>query len=295
MKFFALVALVGYTQAIKLSGFPVVEPKCPTVIPAANMTSCPGQLHGATVSADTSGTPGIITDNGAVANIALAQGTPFPAVEPACPTLNPAANMTSCPGQLHAANVSAATAGTAGIGTDTGAVANIALAQGPNGTVHDERRFDPPATPPTPAAPAGARLAQIPANILEPGCIGGLAAAANSTTCPNNRAHVETAAATHGEAGIMTDKGAVANIALAQGPNGTVHVDGTFDPAVVAAPAAPAGPAPVPNVHPGHVLTPYVVPVALAQIQGPNGTIHMDGTFDPPATPPTPAAPAGAK
>ena len=208
MKFFALVALVGYTQAIKLSGFPVVEPKCPTVMTAGSMTYCPGQRHGMSVSGDTAGTPGIITDDGAVANIALAQGTPVPAVEPKCPTVMTAGNMTYCPGQRDPMVVSANTSGTPGISTDTGAVANIALAQGPNGTIHDERRFDPP-TPPK------AALSQIPANILEPGCIGGLAAASDSTHCSGNRSHVETAAATHGTAGIMTDSGAVANIALA--------------------------------------------------------------------------------
>ena len=79
MKFFALVALVGYTSAIRLStapstapvdhSFPVVEPRCPTVIPAANMTTCPGQKDPVNVSANTSGTAGIITDEGAVKNI----------------------------------------------------------------------------------------------------------------------------------------------------------------------------------------------------------------------------------
>ena len=47
------------------------------------------------------------------------------------------------------------------------------------------------------------------------------------------------------------------------GPNGTVHVDGTFDPA----PAAAAPPAAEPvntNIHPGTTLTPYVAPVTLA-------------------------------
>mgnify|MGYP000848791757 CR=1 FL=1 len=69
MKFFALVALVGYTSAIRLSGFPVVEPRCPTVIPAANMHHCPGQIESVNVSANTSGTAGITTDEGAIKNI----------------------------------------------------------------------------------------------------------------------------------------------------------------------------------------------------------------------------------
>ena len=64
-------------------------------------------------------------------------------------------------------------------------------------------------------AHAGIALSQIDPNILEPGCHGGLAAAASSTNCPNNRAHVETSAATHVAPGISTDAGAHAGIALA--------------------------------------------------------------------------------
>ena len=111
---------------------------------------------------------------------------------------------------------------------------------------------------------------RIEPSILEPGCHGGLAAAANSVTCPNNRDHVKTAADTHTHAGISTDAGATAGIAFNQGPNGTVHVDGTFNPpAAPAAPPAPAAPVVTggPNIHPGTTLTPYVVPVALAQIE----------------------------
>ena len=122
--------------------------------------------------------------------------------------------------------------------------------------------------------------------MLEPGCIGGLAAAANSVSCPGNLSPVEVAAATHGwPAGVSTDKDAIKNIrAQISGNTGTIHVDGTFDPApVAAAPAPPAAPPVVggPNIHPGTTLTPYVAPVA-ALAQGPNGTIHDERRFDPP-------------
>jgi hypothetical protein len=157
-------------------------------------------------------------------------------LEPGCHGgLAAAANSVTCPNNRDHVETAAATHTHAGISTDAGATAGIAFNQGPNGTVHVDGTFNPPAAPAAPPAPAApvvtggpnihpgttltpyvapVALSQIPANILEPGCIGGLAAAANSVTCPNNRAHVETAAATHGEAGIMTDKGAVANIAL---------------------------------------------------------------------------------
>jgi hypothetical protein len=89
---------------------------------------------------------------------------------------------------------------------------------------------------------------------------------------------------------------------LAQGPNGTIHVDGTFDPPAVAAAPAPPAAAPVVddgfNIHPGTTLNGYGTAsfAGLAQqpAQGPNGTIHVDGTFDPPAVAAAPAAPAAA-
>ena len=71
------------------------------------------------------------------------------------------------------------------------------------------------------------------------------------------------------------------------GPNGTVHVDGTFDPPK--APVVPVVPPVNDNIHPGTTLTPYVDPNTLAQTQGPNGTIHVDGTFNDPQ--PTPSNP----
>lgn len=89
----------------------------------------------------------------------------------------------------------------------------------------------------------------------------------------------------------MTRGAATAPETLAQGPTGTIHDERRFDPPVVVAPAAAA---PVnDNIHPGTTLTPYVDPatLALAQgpTQGPSGTIHPEGTFDPPPTPEVPA------
>ena len=65
--------------------------------------------------------------------------------------------------------------------------------------------------------------------------MGGLLAADKTIVCPVKGSGVAVSGANAGLDGIISDKGAVANIALAQvqGPNGTVHVEGTFDSTIV--------------------------------------------------------------
>jgi hypothetical protein len=133
----------------------------------------------------------------------------------------------------------------------------------------------------------------------EPGCLGDSSAASTSTICAGSRHGVTESGQTstnwstnYPDNSEKLTRGAAtapANLLQVEGPNGSIHPEGTFDPVVAVVPP-PAAAVVEPNIHPGTTLTPYVDPAATALAQGVDGTIHPEGTFDPPATTPSPPA-----